>query len=212
MWVPFKEKTSYGTSGFPGCLHTSLHLFARAREIGRYNHHRSFFQERSGRISMHITLSGLLFLIYQSMLWSFILITVIEAWQRYLGGALKQKYVLRYRKGKMQRALPNSSFPPIHLFIWIFTSTEDKAHLLQQISHFLLLFLEFSQPFFVNAFRPLFAKPWVRKVQDCRGLGSLNRHSSRRYIHTHLSCARLGPKTVAHCPDPSPIHLPCLAS
>ena len=120
MWVPFKEKTSYGTSGFPGCLHTSLHLFARAREIGRYNHHRSFFQERSGRISMHITLSGLLFLIYQSMLWSFILITVIEAWQRYLGGALKQKYVLRYRKGKMQRALPNSSFPPIHLFIWIF--------------------------------------------------------------------------------------------
>ena len=46
---------------------------------------------------------------------------------------------------------------PIHLNISS-TSTEDKAHLLQQIFHFLLLSLKFSQPFFVNAFRPLFAK------------------------------------------------------
>jgi len=31
-------------------------------------------------------------------------------------------------------------------------------------------------------------------------------------VHTNVSCARLGPKTVAYCPEWSPIHPSCLAA
>ena len=222
MWVSFKEKTSYGTSninsGSLGGLHTSLHLFARTREIGRYNHHRSSSFPGAQWKDLH---AYYFVWIAVSHLPKHVVIIHSNYCDRGLAAIFKENTrwcteAKIYREGKnlgsaassAELVLPSNS--PIHLNISS-TSTEDKAHLLQ-ISHFLLLFLEFSQPFFVNAFRPLSAEPWVRKVQDCRGLGSLNRHSSRRYIHTHLSCARLGPKTVAHCPDPSPIHLPCLAS
>ena len=85
-----------------------------------------------------------------------------------------------------QRALWKSSFNSSIHFNTLSTSTEDNAHLaflLQQFSYLLLLFLEFSQPPFVNAFCPLSAESWVWHVQDCRDLGSLNHHSAVWYIH-----------------------------
>ena len=128
MWDPFKEKTSYGTSnissGSLGCLHTSLYLFARTRENWQheYNHHRSSSFPGAQWKDLHAYY--FVWIAVSHLLWSFIRTTLIEAWQRYLkkilGGALKQKYTERGKTWVVQRALPNSSFPPIHLSIWIF--------------------------------------------------------------------------------------------
>ena len=92
------------------------------------------------------------------------------------------------------------------------TSAEDKTHfgfLLQQLLYLLLLSL--SQRFFVNAFRPLSAKPWVRRVHvRCLLLGYPDYHSAM-VARIECSCAWLRLKKVAHCPNPLPTHLPCLA-
>ena len=58
---------------------------------------------------------------------------------------------------------------------------------------------------------PTSAKPWVGWVHvRCLLLGYPDYHSAM-VAHIECSCARLRLKKVAHCPNPLPIHLPCLA-
>jgi len=107
----------------------------------------------------------------------------------------------------------NSSSFLIHLIVSAppSTSAEDKTHfafLLQQLPY---LLLSLSQRLFVNAFRPLSAKLWVGWVHvRCLLLGYPDYHSAM-VARIECSCARLRLKKVAHCPEPLPIHLPCLA-
>ena len=110
-------------------------------------------------------------------------------WRKHV--SLKRKHVLRHQESKILGRAANSaevvllSNSPIH-FNTSSTSTEDKAHLgflLQQFSYLLLLLLDISQPFFVNALCPISAQYWVWHVQDCRDLGRFNHHSAPWYIH-----------------------------
>jgi len=107
----------------------------------------------------------------------------------------------------------NSSSCLIHLSVWVppSTSAEDKTHfgfLLQQLPYLLLLSL--SQRLFVNAFRPLSAKPWVEGGPRSLPSFGIPRLTLCDVARIECSCARLRLEKVAHCPDSLPIHLPCL--